>query len=164
MNMKINKTNVMRILDQEKTEYTPFFYEANPKLTGEEIAKILNEPVDTVFKTLICQGKSHSFYAFLIPVAKELDLKSAAKACGEKEVQMLPLKDLLPTTGYVHGGCSPIGLKKHMKHYIDDSALSYDYIFFSGGKVGAQVKLKTQDALKVAELIPASISKEPDRY
>lgn len=162
--MKETKTNVMRILKKEKIEYTPYFYEPDPKLTGEQIASMLDEPINCVFKTLVCKGKSRQLYAFLIPVAKELDLKLAAKACGEKEVEMLPLKDLLPATGYVHGGCSPIGMKKMMKHYIDDSALLNEYIFFSGGKVGTQVKLKTSSAIKVAELVSAPIAKNPDIY
>lgn len=162
--MKETKTNVMRILDSKKVEYTPYFYEPDQSLTGEEIARLLNEPVDCVFKTLVCKGKSHQFYAFLVPVAKELDLKLAARACGEKEVEMLPLKDLLPTTGYVHGGCSPIGMKKRMRNYIDESASDHEQIFFSGGKLGAQVRLSVKDALKVAELTLAPLSKDPDVY
>lgn len=159
---KTEKTNVMRLLDKAKVNYEPFFYEPDPKLTGAEIAKILNEPTYKVFKTLVCVGKSRNFYAFLIPVDKELDLKLAAKAANEKDIEMLPLKNLLPTTGYVHGGCSPIGMKKHMKHFIDSSATTLDFLYFSGGKVGAQVKLKKDDALKVAELIPAPLAKDPD--
>lgn len=162
--MKEIKTNVMRILEKEKIEYTPFYFEPDQRLTGEQIAKMLDEPIDCVFKTLVCKGKSRQFYAFLIPVAKELDLKLAAKASGEKQVEMIPLKELLPTTGYVHGGCSPIGMKKMMKHYIDDSSLTKEYIFFSGGKVGTQVKLKTSSAIQVAELVSAPIAKDPDIY
>lgn len=155
-----NKTNVMRILDSAKIKYEPFYYDANPKLTGEQIAEILNEPADAVFKTLVLKGKSKQLYAFLIPVVKELDLKLAAKACGEKEVEMLPLKELLPSTGYVHGGCSPIGMKKRIPHYIDESSLNFDYIFFSAGKLGAQVKLKCEDAYRIAELKSADLTKK----
>lgn len=149
---RMEKTNVMRLLDKAGIPYEPFFYEPDPKLTGSQIAQILNEPPSKVFKTLVCVGKSKSFYAFLIPVNKELDLKLAAKAAEEKDIEMLPLKSLLPTTGYVHGGCSPLGMKKHMRHFIDLSAGDLDFIYFSGGKRGTQVKLKRDDALKVAEL------------
>lgn len=158
------KTNVMRILDREKIAYVPHFYEADPKLTGAEIAKILNEDPASVFKTLVAKGKSGAFFAFLVPVAKELDLKAAALAAKEKSIEMLPLKQLLPTTGYVHGGCSPIGMKKRMAHFIDSSCQAFQRISFSGGKVGCQVTVGLADALKGAELTPAPIAKDPDEY
>lgn len=156
---KEEKTNVMRVLDQMKIPYTPHEYEPDPKLTGADIAKILGEDPNSVFKTLVAKGKSNVCYAFLIPVSKELDLKKAASAANEKYIEMLPLKLLLPTTGYVHGGCSPIGMKKHMKHFIDASALNYERISFSGGRVGFQVTLKKEDAFKAAELIAKDLSK-----
>jgi len=156
------KTNVMRLLEQAHVKYVPHFYKADPTLTGAQIAQILGEKIEAVFKTLVAQGKSGDYYAFLVPVAKELDLKKAAAAAGEKSIEMLPLKRLLPVTGYVHGGCSPIGMKKRMKHFIDSTALSFENISFSGGRVGAQVTVKTADALKVAELTPASFAKDPD--
>lgn len=143
------KTNVMRILDANKIKYEVFEYEPNQKLTGNDISKILNEPPEVVFKTLIAEGKSKEFYAFMIPVNKELDLKKAAKAVNEKNVSMIPFKDLLKVTGYIHGGCSPIGLKKPFKVTIDQSALNNQVIYFSAGKVGAQVKLSMDDFLKI---------------
>lgn len=156
---KENKTNVMRLLDGAHVAYTPHFYEPDPKMTGKEIAELLGESLPSVFKTLVAVGKSKTHYAFLIPVAKELDLKKAAEASGEKSIEMIPQKELLPLTGYVHGGCSPIGMKKRMKHFIDISAESLDKISMSGGKVGAQVTLSYADAKRVAELIPADLAK-----
>ncbi len=151
------KTNVMRLLDKAKVQYDPRFYDPNPKLTGSDIAGILGEDHNQVFKTLVAVGKSNEHYAFLIPVDAELNLKKAAKATGEKSIEMIPLKQLLPLTGYVHGGCSPIGMKKRMKHYIDSSALDKEKIFISGGRLGSQVGIKLTDAIKVAELIPADL-------
>lgn len=143
------KTNVMRILDELKIEYTSYEYEKNQSLTGADIASLLKEPPEQVFKTLICKGKSKSYYAFMIPVLKELDLKKAAKAVNEKSVEMILFKDLLSVTGYVHGGCSPIGLKKDYKVSIDLSVLNFDEFYFSGGKVGVQVRLKVNDFIKI---------------
>ena len=111
--MKNNdKTNVMRVLDGKKIPYESHTYEADPTLTGEEIAGILGEPAEKVFKTLVTQGKSGAYYVFVIPVKEELDLKKAAHVSGEKSIAMIKQKDLLPLTGYVHGGCSPVGMKK----------------------------------------------------
>ena len=139
------KTNVMRILDQKKIKYEFFEYEQNPKLSGNDIAKMLNENPEATFKTLITQAKSKEYYAFLVPVNAELDLKKAAALVGEKNLEMIPQKDLLKVTGYVHGGCSPIGLKKDYQVSIDENCLNFDYIIFSGGHLGTQVKLKTND-------------------
>lgn len=143
------KTNVMRILDANKISYEVFEYEPNQKLTGNDIASILNENPKACFKTLITEAKSKEYYAFMVPVIEELDLKKAAKAVNEKNVAMIPFKDLLKVTGYIHGGCSPIGLKKPYKVTIDESCLNNEYIYFSAGKVGAQVKLKLEDFLKI---------------
>lgn len=145
------KTNVMRILDANNIKYEVFEYEPNQKLTGDDISKILNEPPEVVFKTLIVESKSKEFYAFMIPVNKELDLKKAAKAVNEKNVSMIPFKDLLKVTGYIHGGCSPIGLKKPYKVTIDESVLINNVIYYSAGKVGAQVKLLIDDFLKIVK-------------
>ena len=135
----------MRILDSNNIEYSQYEYEANQSLTGEEIASILHEDVNSVFKTLITKGKSNDYYAFMIPVNKELDLKKAAKTVCEKSVEMIPFKDLLKITGYVHGGCSPLGLKKDYQVSIDESVLASEELYFSGPKVGVQVKVKVDD-------------------
>ena len=140
----------MRILDSNNIEYSQYEYEPNQSLTGEEIASILHEDVKSVFKTLITKGKSNDYYAFMIPVNKELDLKKAAKTVCEKSVEMIPFKDLLKITGYVHGGCSPLGLKKDYQVSIDESVLALEELYFSGGKVGVQVKVKVDDFLNLA--------------
>ena len=149
MSEKIEKTNVMRVLQQKKIEYKSYSYEPDSSLTGGEIADILGEPKERVFKTLVTEGKAKTYYVFVIPVEKELDLKKAAKAVSEKSVAMLPLKELLPLTGYVHGGCSPIGMKKSFTTVIHESAKNFDKIFFSAGKVGYQVEVATEDLSKV---------------
>ena len=138
------KTNVMRVLDSKKISYVFHTYEADPTLTGEEIAGILKEPADHVFKTLVTQGKSNRNYVFVIPVGAELDLKKAAKAVGEKSVKMIHQKELLPLTGYVHGGCSPIGMKKAFPTLIHETASGMDRIFVSAGRVGAQIELDAE--------------------
>lgn len=144
------KTNVMRILDQKKIEYKSHSYEADPTLTGEQIAGILGEDPDKVFKTLVTRGKTGAYYVFVVPVKAELDLKKAAKASGEKSIEMIKQKELLPLTGYVHGGCSPIGMKKQFKTFIHETATQYDNVFVSAGKVGCQIELKPEDLIDVA--------------
>lgn len=139
------KTNVMRILDSKNIKYEFFEYEQNPKLSGNDIAKMLNENPEATFKTLITQAKSTEYYAFLVPVNAELDLKKAAALVREKNLEMIPQKDLLKVTGYVHGGCSPIGLKRDYQVSIDENCLNFDCIIFSGGHLGTQVKLKIDD-------------------
>ena len=146
---KDDKTNVMRVLDGKKINYKSHMYEPDATMSGEEIAAILGEDADKVFKTLVTQGKSNQYYVFVIPVEKELDLKKAAKAVGEKSIDMLPLKELLPLTGYVHGGCSPIGMKKFFKTTFDESLNSLEKVHFSGGKVGFQVQVAVKDIEKV---------------
>ncbi|SEA06777.1 Cys-tRNA(Pro)/Cys-tRNA(Cys) deacylase [Pseudobutyrivibrio sp. ACV-2] len=156
--MKNNdKTNVMRVLDSKKITYTSHSYEADPTLTGEEIAGILGEDADKVFKTLVTQGKSGSYYVFVVPVKAELDLKKAAKAAGEKSIAMIKQKDLLGLTGYVHGGCSPVGMKKQFPTFIHETAESYDKIFVSAGKVGHQIELAPKDLMAVVGCKSADI-------
>ena len=156
--MKNNdKTNVMRVLDSKKITYTSHSYEADPTLTGEEIAGILGEDSDKVFKTLVTQGKSGSYYVFVVPVKAELDLKKAAKAAGEKSIAMIKQKDLLGLTGYVHGGCSPVGMKKQFPTFIHEAAESYDKIFVSAGKVGHQIELAPKDLMAVVGCKSADI-------
>ena len=145
------KTNVMRVLDSKKVKYTSHCYIDTPTTNGEEVAKILGQNPADVFKTLVTISKSGTNYVFVIPVAKELDLKKAAKAAGEKSIEMLKSKELLPLTGYVHGGCSPIGMKKPFKTFIDKSADEREVIIFSAGKIGYQVELTLPELAKVIE-------------
>ena len=156
--MKSNdKTNVMRVLDGKKISYESHSYEPDPTLTGEDIAQILGEEPEKVFKTLVTCGKSGAYYVFVVPEKEELDLKKAAKASGEKAVSMIKQKELLPLTGYVHGGCSPIGMKKQFKTFIHETAAGYDRVFVSAGKVGFQIELAPSDLISVAGCIVADI-------
>ena len=148
----IDKTNVCRVLDQKKIEYNLHSYDADPTLTGVDIAGILGEPKECVFKTLVTEGKSKEHYVFVVPVEAELDLKKAAKAAGEKSIEMIKQKDLLSLTGYVHGGCSPIGMKKQFKTFIHETATSYEHIFVSAGKVGFQIEINPGDLLKTVNI------------
>lgn len=142
----------MRILDQKKIGYRSFDYTKENTTVGTEIAMILNEDPAHVFKTLVTVGKSKKNYVFMIPVDKELDLKKAAKAVGEKSIEMIKSKELLPLTGYIHGGCSPIGMKKFFQTTIHQSAKDLKTIFFSGGKVGYQVELSPFDLEKIIKI------------
>lgn len=146
---KEDKTNVMRVLDGKKISYSSHMYEPDATLSGAEIAAILGEEADKVFKTLVTRGKTGAYYVFVIPVEKELNLKKAAKAVSEKSVAMIPQKELLPLTGYVHGGCSPIGMKKTFPTVIHETAKNYEKIFFSAGKVGYQVEVAVTDLERV---------------
>lgn len=139
----------MRILDAHKISYSVFEYANDQTLTGEDIASILKEDPNKCFKTLITIGKTKNYYAFLVPVNKELDLKKAASVVNEKNVEMIPFKDLLKVTGYIHGGCSPIGMKKDYKVTLDISAKNFEEIYLSGGHVGVQIKIKLDDLVKV---------------
>lgn len=156
--MKNNdKTNVMRVLDAKKISYESHSYEPDATMTGEEIAGVLGEPAEKVFKTLVTQGKTGAYYVFVVPVVEELDLKKAAKAAGEKSIAMIKQKDLLGLTGYVHGGCSPIGMKKQFPTFIHETATDYDKVFVSAGKVGFQIELSPADLIKVANIKPADL-------
>lgn len=146
---KQEKTNVMRILEQKKIPYTMHDYTESGAIAGEDVARVLGENPDEVFKTLVTVGKSKQNYVFLVPVNKELNLKKAASAVGEKSIEMIKSKDLLGLTGYVHGGCSPIGMKKVFPTVVDISAENREKILFSGGKIGFQVELKTEDFKKI---------------
>lgn len=145
---KIEKTNAMRILDQKKVAYKEHMLGITDAVSGVEAAALLNVGESLVFKTLVTVGKSLEHYVFVIPVASELDLKKAAACVGEKSVEMVKSKDLLPLTGYVHGGCSPIGMKKFFKTTIDESALKTDRIFFSGGRIGFQIETSIEELKK----------------
>jgi Cys-tRNA(Pro)/Cys-tRNA(Cys) deacylase len=157
---KDDKTNVMRVLDGKKIAYKSHMYEPDARMSGEEIAGILGENPDKVFKTLVTQGKTGQHYVFVIPVKEELDLKKAAKAVSEKSIAMIPQKELLPLTGYVHGGCSPIGMKKAFHTVIHETVNSYEEIFFSAGKVGYQVEVSVKDIEKVVRYSTADICTE----
>ena len=137
---KQEKTNVMRTLERLKIPYTEHFYGDTGAVSGTDVAKALGEDEARVFKTLVTVGKSRNHYVFMIPVAEELDLKKAAAAVGEKAVDMIPSKELLPLTGYIHGGCSPIGMKKPFRTLIHYTAQDHDTIFFSAGRIGCQVE------------------------
>ncbi len=147
---KEDKTNVMRVLDGKRIEYKSYSYGDGTALSGTEVAEILGKDPASVFKTLVTIGKSGQHYVFVVPVEKELDLKLAAQASGEKNIEMIRSKDLLPLTGYVHGGCSPIGMKKHFPTFIHVSAKEYDRMFVSAGKVGFQIELSPTDLSAVA--------------
>ena len=157
--MKNNdKTNAMRILERAKIPYESFTYEQDPTMSGAEIAGILHEDVATVFKTLVTRAKSGQHYVFVIPVASELDLKKAARAAGEKSISMLKQKELLPTTGYVHGGCSPLGMKKVFPTFVHSSAKDLDLFYVSAGKLGRQIALAPNDLAKVLNLSFADVT------
>ena len=146
------KTNVMRLLDQKKIKYNHYSYIDTPATNGVEVAELLGQDERRVFKTLVTVGKSKANYVFVIPVAEELNLKSAAKAVGEKSIEMLKSKDLLPLTGYIHGGCSPIGMKKRFTTVLDSTALDFENIIFSAGKIGYQVEMSPKDLEKILPL------------
>lgn len=145
----MEKTNVMRVLEQKKIAYEPHCYVETGKVAGLEVAEVLGEAPEQVFKTLVTVGASKKYYVFVVPVDKELHLKKAAKVVGEKSIAMIKAKELLPLTGYIHGGCSPIGMKKFFRTTVDESAKEQETIFISGGKVGYQVQLKPEDLAKV---------------
>lgn len=155
-----DKTNAMRILDSKKIEYKFYSYEADATLTGIDVAHKLNKDENTVFKTLVTVGKSKEHYVFVIPVNKELDLKKASKSVSEKNISMVKSKDLLTLTGYIHGGCSPIGMKKPFKTVFHDTVNELDTITFSAGKIGCQVELRTQDIIKAIDFRMANICVE----
>ena len=151
------KTNVMRVLDQKKIKYTSHHLDITEALSGIEMAAMLNQDPSRVFKTLVTVGKTKANYVFVIPVAEELDLKKAAKAVGEKSIDMIKSKELLPLTGYVHGGCSPIGMKKSLKTTIHETAKDFDTIMFSAGKIGYQVEMNVKDLEKLIRLTYANL-------
>ena len=143
------KTNVMRILDKSRIKYISHSYASTGALSGVEVSKALGQNPDKVFKTLVTMGKSKKYYVFVIPVKEELDLKKAASFVKEKSIEMIKSKELLPVTGYIHGGCSPIGMKKFFKTTIHESAKAFDTIIFSAGKIGYQVEMSIDELSKV---------------
>lgn len=153
------KTNVMRILDQKKIPYTAHTYphEEGVAVDGVTVAQSMGQEPGRVFKTLVTRGASGAYYVFDVPVAESLHLKKAAKAVGEKSVEMIHQKELLPLTGYVHGGCSPVGMKKQLPTVLHESALDWPTIVVSGGKIGSQVELSPQDLLKLVRGTTADV-------
>ena len=144
-----DKTNVMRILDSKKIEYKAHYYTDSDAIAGVDVVAALNENPDQAFKTLVTRGASKNYHVFVVPVSKELDLKKAAKSVNEKSIEMIKQKELLSLTGYIHGGCSPIGMKKQFNTVIDLSAKNFETIFVSAGKIGYQIEMKTEDFSKV---------------
>ncbi|WP_346920698.1 Cys-tRNA(Pro) deacylase [Clostridium sp. UBA7339] len=148
--MANTKTNVMRILDNSNINYNIYTYEVKDSaVDGISVANKLGVAVENVFKTLVTKGHSGDFYVFVVPVAKELNLKAAAKRVGEKSVEMIKVSDMLKITGYIRGGCSPIGMKKNYNTVIDDSSLNLDKIIVSGGKIGFQVEIAPRDLIQL---------------
>ncbi len=146
---KNEKTNVMRLFDKNHITYESHFYTDTGAVSGPEVAAALNENPEQVFKTLVTVGKTGQHYVFVVPVNKELDLKKAADAVSEKKIEMIKAKELLPLTGYVHGGCSPVGMKKLFPTVIDTSSAQQNTIMVSGGKIGCQVEVSLQELKKV---------------
>ncbi|QRG69488.1 Cys-tRNA(Pro) deacylase [Brevibacillus choshinensis] len=159
--MKQGKTNAMRILDKEKIDYGMLSYSADDgKIDGVSVAQKIGREKGVVYKTLISQGASKAYYVFVIPVEAELDLKKAAKAVSEKKVEMIPVKDITTVSGYIRGGCSPIGMKKWYPTVIEESAQTLDTIIVSGGKIGVQIELSIADLAKATRASFAEITME----
>ena len=154
---KEEKTNVMRVLDQKKIPYTAHTYPADGPIDGVSVAGFLGQDVERVFKTLVTKGSTGAYYVFDIPVAENLDLKKAAKAVGEKSIAMIHQKELLPLTGYVHGGCSPVGMKKQFPTVFHETVELFDTICVSAGKIGAQVEVPPQALLDLLGATTADI-------
>lgn len=157
---KEEKTNVMRTLEQKKIAYTPHEYPADGPVDGASVAAYLNQDPEQVFKTLVTKGAGGGYYVFDIPVAENLDLKKAAKAVGEKSIAMLPQKELLPLTGYVHGGCSPVGMKKLFPTVFHETAASLPVIMVSAGKLGYQIACDPKALLALVRADTADIITE----
>ena len=155
------KTNAMRFLDSKKIAYTVNTYECEDFVDGVHIAQMLGQDEKTSYKTLVTKGKSGGYFVFVLPVAQELDMKKAAKAVGEKSVEMLHVKDINAVTGYIRGGCSPLGMKKQFPTVVDSSAQSFETIIISGGRLGSQILLAPQDLVTACGGTFADIVFEP---
>lgn len=152
------KTNALREIEAAGLPYRSTMFDCPEALSGTAVAELLGQDPDRVFKTLVTQGKSGQHHVFMVPVACELDLKKAAAVAGEKAVAMIPAKELLPLTGYIHGGCSPIGMKAPFPTVIDETAQLYDTVMFSGGRLGCQVEMSPADLAKLIQLSYADIT------
>lgn len=150
--MKQAKTNAMRILDSKKVNYELITYDSNDgKIDGVSVAEKIGREPKQVYKTLVAQGTSKQLYVLVVPVEKELNLKKGAQACAEKKIEMIPVKDIQKYTGYIRGGCSPVGMKKQYPTVIDESAEELSSIIVSGGKIGVQMELSLQDLLSITD-------------
>lgn len=156
--MKEIKTNAMRILDKEKIEYGIFNYECDEFHDGKKTAKVLGLDENVVFKTIVTIGKSRQYYVFVLPVQMVLDLKKCAILVTEKHLELIEISNLLAVTGYVRGGCSPIGMKKKFVTYFDSTIKMHDKIFVSAGKIGVQLKIKTNDLIKITNGLVGELS------
>lgn len=155
--MKNEKTNVMRILEAAGLEFKTHCYAETDAVSGLDVASVLGEDPDRCFKTLVTEGKSGAHYVFVIPVSGELDLRKAAVSVGEKNIEMIKSKELLPLTGYIHGGCSPVGMKKQFPTVVDETAILYDSIMFSAGKTGYQIETAIDELAKVIDFKTADL-------
>ncbi len=155
----MEKTNAIRLVESRKLPYRELTYDADGALSGTDVAAILGQDAQQVFKTLVTTGRSGQHYVFMVPVAEELDLKKAAKAVGEKSIEMLRSKELLGLTGYIHGGCSPIGMKKLFVTVVHETAQLFDTIFFSAGRIGCQMELAPDDLEQLIPLTYADVIK-----
>ena len=156
------KTNAMRILDRNKIPYESISYECEEFIDGLHTDQITGAPVEQSFKTLVAAGKSGAYYVFVIPIAMEVNLKTAAKAVGEKSVEMIPVKDITRITGYVRGGCSPLGMKKQYRTVIHSSASTFDRIYVSGGRIGSTIAVEPKALAGVIHAVFAEIAENVD--
>ena len=154
------KTNAMRMLDKKKIPYEALTYEVDEFIDGMHCAEITGAPVDASYKTLVMQGKSKQYYVFVLPIACEVDLKKAASSVSDKSVEMIHVKDITKITGYVRGGCSPLGMKKLFPTVIDESAKNFAEIYVSGGRIGLTLKMNPQDLVGVTNAQLADIQAE----
>ena len=143
------KTNAMRMLDRQKIKYQTFTYECDEFIDGLHSADLIGAPYEQSFKTLVAQGKSKQYYVFVVPIAEEVQLKQAAKVAGEKSVELIPVKEITKITGYVRGGCSPLGMKKLFPTFIHNSAENFDKIYVSGGRIGTTICLDPKELAEV---------------
>ncbi len=160
--MKIQKTNAMRFLDKNKINYKAHAYEhkEGDPVDGVHVATLLNQPIDHVYKTLVLQANTKEYLVFMLPVDLELDLKKCAKVAQVKSVEMIHVKDINKITGYIRGGCSPLGMKKQFRTFINDSVSNIDYIYFSAGKIGEQIEMDPKDLIKILNIEVDDIVKE----
>ena len=156
------KTNAMRILDRQKIPYEEKLYDCGEFIDGVHVAEKLGLDCAQVFKTLVLVGKSKKYYVFVLPVAEELDLKVCAKTVGEKSVEMIPEKEINAVTGYIRGGCTPIGMKKQYPTVIHQSALNFDRIYVSGGRIGSQILISPKDLIQASRAVTADIIQHPE--
>ena len=164
MAKKIDKTNAARLLDRAKIEYSLIPYEVDENdLAAQHVAESLGEDIRTVFKTLVLSGDRNGYLVCVVPGNHEVDLKRAAKVSGNKKVEMIPMKELLPTTGYIRGGCSPIGMKKRFPTFIHSTCSEHDFIYISAGVRGLQIRIRPTDLVATTEATIADISSPMER-